>query len=133
MHVYKKSVYRKFATRWSGHVGYRLDYFLKSDEDKEKEEEEKKKEKSGDDINPFAALFGLNKKDKEKKKGDKKEIESKKDIKSDSFVEKSLRVEAANAAAGWLYTVYDIYKKAHGMASAPGDGFDKGDEGIVDS
>ena len=110
-----------------------LDYFLKSDEDKEKEEAEKKKEKSGDDINPFAALFGLNKKDKEKKKGDKKEIESKKDIKSDSFVEKSLRVEAANAASGWLYTVYDIYKKAHGMASAPGDGFDKGDEGIVDS
>jgi hypothetical protein len=96
-----------------------LDEFLG---DKEKEEEEKKEEKS-EDINPFSALFGLfNKKGKKEKKKGITEI---KDIKKDNYVEKRIRAMAAETAASRLYTIYDIYKKAHGMASSPED-FDNG-------
>jgi len=106
-----------------------LDYFLKSPEEKKKEDEkEKKKEKNEDDINPFAALFGLGKKTEKKVKGEKKEVNDVKDIKTDNFVEKSARAAAAEAAAESIHLIYDIYKKAHGMASAPGEGFDRGDE-----
>tara|TARA_Y100000310_G_scaffold228284_1_gene230594 strand:- start:1413 stop:2918 length:1506 start_codon:yes stop_codon:yes gene_type:complete len=102
-----------------------LDYFLGKKEDKIEEEKKKKKEK---DINPFKALFDLFKKDKKKKKGDKKEIIGIKDIKKDNFVEKSIRANAADEAVNFLYNVYDIYKKSHGMASAPGDGFENWEE-----
>jgi len=111
-----------------------LDYFLKSDADKAKDEAKNKKEEVSQDINPFGALFGLFKGGVEKVKGEKKEIGSVKDIKSDNYVERVIRAEASEAAGGSLYTVYDIYKKAHGMASAPGEGFnrlevDEGDTG----
>ena len=57
-------------------------------------------------------------KKKSKKKG-KVEISSVKDIKPDNYVEKAVRSEAVKSASGSLHTVYDIYKKAHGMASLP--------------
>jgi len=98
-----------------------LDYFLKSDEEKAKEDAKNKKEEVSQDINPFGALFGLFKSGAEKVKGEKKEIEGVKDIKSDNYVERVVRAEAIEAAGGSLHTVYDIYKKAHGMASAPED------------
>jgi len=103
-----------------------LDYFLKSDDEKAKENAKDKKEKGENlDINPFGALFGLFKGGAEKVKGEKKEIEGVKDIKADNYVERVVRAEAAESAGGSLHTVYDIYKKAHGMASAPGEGFEK--------
>lgn len=106
-----------------------LDYFLKSKEEREKEEAEKKGEKKeSQDINPFAALFGLfgKKKKKDKKKGE--DIVLKADeIKKDNFVEKTMRGAAVSGAGNTLYTIYDIYKKAHRMASPPGLGFDNFD------
>jgi hypothetical protein len=103
-----------------------LDYFLKSDEEKAKEDAKAKKEESGSqDINPFSALFSLFKGGADKVKGEKKEIGEIKDIKSDNYVERVIRAEAAGAAGASLHTVYDIYKKAHGMASAPGEGFER--------
>ena len=103
-----------------------LDYFLKSDEEKAKEEaEEKKKTGESLDINPFGALFGLFKGGSDKVKREKGEVTEVKDIKPDNYVERAIRAEAAEAAGVSLHTVYDIYKKAHGMASAPGDGFEK--------
>jgi len=101
-----------------------LDYFLKSDEEKAKDDAKNKKEVKSQDINPFSALFGLFK-GVEKMKKKKKEIEDIKDIKSDNYVERVVRAEAAEAAGQSLHTVYDIYKKAHGMASAPGEGFER--------
>ncbi len=106
-----------------------LDYFLKGDEEKKRVKEEIVKDV--DDINPFAALFGLFKTGENTKKGEKKIIGGVKDIKKDNFVEKAVRAEAANAAGATLYAVYDIYKKAHGMASAPNEGFDKVDESMA--
>lgn len=91
-----------------------IDHFL---EDGEKKEEDKKKE---EDITPFSALFSLFSGDLFKSdKKDKKKIESEKDIKKDSYVEQYARTAAADGAKGFLYSVYDIYKKAHGMASSP--------------
>jgi hypothetical protein len=110
-----------------------LDYFLKSKEEKDalREKSEVKSQKS-EDINPFAALFGLGKEKKEKKEEGEVEVLAPKDIKKDNFVEKMMRARGASTAADWLYLVYDIYKKAHGMASAVGTGFDKLDEEVIE-
>lgn len=100
-----------------------LDYFLKSNEDRNREATESEKEKRKD-INPFAALFGRGKKKENKPKNKEEEEVVPEDIKKDNFVEKMMRSSAASGAAGSLYLMYDIYKKAHRMASAPGEGFD---------
>jgi len=98
-----------------------LDRLLKDDKEKEKEDE-KKKEKN--DINPFSALgtsimdlFRSSKKDEKK---DKKDL-GLADLKPDTYIEQFLRISAANSAKKTLYLVYDVYKKAHGQASSPGD------------
>ena len=106
-----------------------LDYFLKSKEEREKEESEKKGEKkASQDINPFAALFGLFGKKKVKKVEKGTDVVLKADeIKKDNFVEKTMRGAAVSGAGNTLYTLYDIYKKAHRMASPPGLGFDNFD------
>ena len=90
-----------------------IDYFLKTDEEKEKDEEEKRK---NIDVNPFSALFNIFKKSNEKKE-EKKEITDIKKIKKDSYSEKLIRKLAENKASENCFTVYDIYKKAHGMPS----------------
>lgn len=93
-----------------------IDYFLKESEEREKDEKKKANE---NDVNPFMALLGLGGKKeekKDKKKDDKKEL---KEIKSDSYVEKMIRKLAQASADGMCYSVYDIYKKGHGMASTP--------------
>lgn len=92
-----------------------LDRFVLKDEEVKKKVEEKKK---ADDTNPFSALLGLFKFDWKKK--DKKKITSAKKIKPDNFVEKQVRALASKGVQDGLYKVYDIYKKSHGMASAPG-------------
>lgn len=103
-----------------------LDYFLMSDEEKKKvEEKEKKVEEKSEDINPFSALLGLGEKKSSKKEKKKEDVILAPDeIKKDNFVEELMRSQASASAANWLYLVYDIYKKAHAMASAPDDGFD---------
>jgi len=86
-----------------------IKYFL---EDK-KPEEEKKKEDKG--TNPFFALLGIGKK-KEVKKEEKKKIEK---IAPDNYYEKVLRELAQNESKKACFTIFDIYKKAHGMPSHP--------------
>ncbi len=100
-----------------------LDYFLKSADEKAKEEAEKDDDKKkGDDINPFAALFGgMRKKKKDKKKDEEKVVLEADKIAKDNYVEGMMREEAVSGAAGGLYTIYDIYKKAHRMASSSTD------------
>jgi len=93
-------------------------HFLDEDEDSDKKKEEKKQ----DDTNPFSALWGLFKKS-DKKVKDKVKIESAKDVKKDNFVEQAVRNIGMEDAKGTMYAIYDVYKKAHGMASSP-DKFD---------
>ncbi len=113
-----------------------LDYFLKTKEERKEMDAEKKMDVEGKgsdlDINPFMALFGLFGK-KDKKKDKKKDFVEAVDIKKDNFVEKTMRGTAMKGVIAILYTIYDIYKKAHRMASAPGIGFDNYDSDISDS
>ncbi len=90
-----------------------IDFFL---EEKNKKEEEKKKK---DQSNPFLALFGAyeNKVDKEaskKKEPDKGD----KPIRKDDWIEKThIRPLAEEVAGATAMSLFDIYKKSHGMAS----------------
>jgi len=87
----------------------------------DKEEGEKgEKEKKEDDTNPFPVLFSLFKFSFSSLKKDKKrDINEPKDIPKDNYVETIVRDKARDSAKGFLFTTYDVYKKAHGMASSP--------------
>jgi hypothetical protein len=85
-----------------------IDHFLKGDEEKE---EPKTMWQSFLDF-----LSGKQKKKEEKKKTEKKEIG---EIKKDSYPESWIRAHAERVAADLCFKLYDIYKKAHGMASVP--------------
>ncbi len=79
-------------------------------------EKEKKEKEENDDINPFSALFSFLKpktksEDKNKEKSDK--------IKPDSYAEKYVRNFAEAKAINSCYAIFDVYKKAHDMASFP--------------
>jgi hypothetical protein len=83
-----------------------------------KAKEEKKK--NPEDINPFSALLDLFSGNWEVgKSSKKKEIKDVKDVEPDNFVEKEVRSETIKSTKGFIYAVYDVYKKAHGMASSP--------------
>lgn len=101
-----------------------LNHFLE-DKTVDKKKEDKKKEE--DDTNPFTALWNLFKLDFGTAKKEKKEIKDAKDIEKDNFVEKDVRINAENTANKLLFTIYDVYKKAHIMASSP-EPFDNGPE-----
>lgn len=85
-------------------------------EDKKKETEKKEEKKDEGDTNPFGALFSLFRGEKKKgKKGDGKPA-----ITADNQYEKILRSQAIIGARKTCYSIYDLYKKAHQMASLPG-------------
>ena len=93
-----------------------IDYFLKKPEEREADEEKKKR---SDDTNPFSAMFDLfknRKSDKKKKEEEKKEMLLK-DIKKDAYVEGIMREIAKSTAEELCFNLYDVYKKAHQMAS----------------
>lgn len=92
-------------------------------EEKAAEEQEKKE---SEDVNPFSALLGIEKKQKSKSKDKKKDKEEKrleilkeKGVSKDSYTESVIRKFGEGKAAGSCFNVFDVYKKAHGMASHP--------------
>lgn len=97
-----------------------LDYFLDEKTPEEKKKEETKGNLSFAEIfEPFAALFGKAEEGESPKK-DKKKKEEKKIIPKEDYVEKELmRSYADFKAKDMTFTVFDIYKKAHGMAAFP--------------
>ena len=121
-----------------------LDYFLMSPAEREVLREgigNRKQEIGSKDINPFVALFGLGKKktplDTKDQTGQgnktgQEKVLAPSEIKKDNFIEKMMRAKGVETAGDWLYLVYDIYKKAHGMASAPSPEFDKYDSEAVE-
>jgi hypothetical protein len=84
------------------------------------EEENKENKKSNDQSNPFLALLGFyNKgpsKNSEKKSPEKEEkIEN---IEKDNWYEKTFfRKTASEKSTDTAFTLFDLYKKAHGMSS----------------
>ncbi len=92
-----------------------IDYFLKTDEEKSKEKESKESSSGG---NPFSALFsGFSFSLGSNKKTEKKIPKNSLEIKKDSYIESAIRKMVADTAAELCFTVYDVYKKSHGMAS----------------
>lgn len=82
-------------------------------------EPELESEKTKDTSNPFKALIGGYNK-KEKKQESKPEDNIKKDVEvhPDTWIEKEhLRKVAAESAADTAFSLFDVYKKVHGMAS----------------
>ncbi len=82
------------------------------------EEKTEDKDASKNAQNPFLALFGKyepKEKNQEKKKPDKIT-----EIYPDNWIEERFfRAKAALNAKATIYNLFDIYKKAHGMASLP--------------
>jgi len=99
-----------------------IDFYL--NDNSEEEEKKKQEELREQDVNPFSALLGLSKifpKKKESKKSEDPDAKGKalekKGISKDSYAESVVRALASKSASKYAYTVYDIYKKAHGMPS----------------
>jgi hypothetical protein len=99
---------------------------LKLDIEEFSDEAKEEKTKS-EDTNPFSALFSFAKrgnkieiKEKNMKKQEEKLKQLKqKGVKGDRYAEKYMRNLAEANAINSCFTVFDIYKKAHGMASFP--------------
>ncbi len=91
-----------------------INYYL--DEETQKKELEEKKKESSDDSNPFLALIGgYNKKSSPKKETKKDDF---KEPSKDNWIEKEhLRTLAAKKAVETIFSLFDIYKKAHTMPS----------------
>lgn len=89
-----------------------INFFLE-----EKDSKEEKKQ-SKDESNPFLALFGFYDKGEKKEAPKKKEDAADKPLKKDDWVEKThLRPLAEEVAKATAMSLFDIYKKSHGMAS----------------
>jgi hypothetical protein len=103
------------TTESLGHLQEDIDYFLKEDE-----EEKTTQKKSNDTSNPFLALIGTYDK-KEIKKEKKKSKEGIKMTVKDKWIEKNFILEEAiKETKESALTIFEIYKKAHGMPSFPG-------------
>ncbi len=86
----------------------------------EEKENEKNKKSSNSEVGPFSALIGSYKKSDKSKKKDSKKKDEKKSIKiqKDSWIEKNhIRPLALEKATETVFTLFDIYKKAHQMPS----------------
>jgi hypothetical protein len=95
------------TTESLGEVQKDIDEFLEPSEKKEK------KTKKTEDVNPFGALFSFLK---------KKEVPVEKEdlsagIKSETEYEKVIRSQAILDAREKCFTIFDVYKKSHGMVS----------------
>ncbi len=82
------------------------------------EKSEEKEKKSEDESNPFLAMIGAYDKKEQKSKKDEKEKKKEIKINPDDWIEKTLlRKLSAENAKDKLFDIFDVYKKAHGMAS----------------
>lgn len=94
------------------HLKEDLDYFLE-------EPDQNVEEGPKDQSNPFKALFGsYNKKEAPKKKEETEKEPKIEYIEPDNWYEKTFfRKKTAEDAKETLFSLFDVYKKAHGMAS----------------
>jgi len=95
-----------------GQLQEEINFFLEDKNIEQKKEEEK------DGSNPFLALFGFYEKKDKKEMPKKKEDKKDKPFQKENWIEKNhLRPLAEEIAKTTAMTLFDTYKKAHGMAS----------------
>ncbi len=93
-----------------GQMQEEIEFFL-NDSDMEKK-------RPGDTSNPFLALIGYYDKEEAQKAKPKKKEQKEIIVNSDNWLEKEhLRKLSASVAEEILFKLFDVYKKAHGMAS----------------
>ncbi len=97
---------------------------LKTDIDEILGEKEEGQEEKQEDTNPFSALFSFlsvksEKKDTEEEKKEKLDKLKKKGLKPENYAEQYLRSISEAEAKNSCFDIYDVYKKAHGMATFP--------------
>jgi len=85
---------------------------LKADIEEFLQEEEQEEKKGTQDVDPFTALFA-----RKKKAGKETQIKTIDKIKSDNYVEKTVRNLAIKSAKRTCFKLFDVYKKTHGMLS----------------
>ena len=92
-------------------------------EDEKKEEVRKKNRGLNADSNPFLAILGLGQeKEERKEKKEESTKEKKLSIAKEKWEETEfLRKPGQKKVKGTHFTIFDIYKKAHGMGSYPRD------------
>lgn len=97
------------TTESLGQLQKEIDYFLS-----EQQADEKKFEEKPHEINPFLALIGFYERKGKKSAPEKKEII----VEKDSWIEAELiRPLVAKKSEEAIFNLFNIYKKAHGMAS----------------
>ena len=100
---------------------------LKLDIEEFTENKKEEDKKSSEDINPFTSLFSFVKRgnklvpeEKIKKQSQEKLLQLKqKGARPDKYAEQYIRNLAEASAINSCFLIFDIYKKAHGMASFP--------------
>jgi len=100
-----------------------LDYFLKDEGDRELESVQKAE---SNDVNPFSALLGLGNSKTKKVTSVSKDVDTARidklkteGVKPDNYKESVLRSLAESNARENCFSVFNIYKKAHGMVNHP--------------
>ena len=114
------------TTESLGQLQEDIEYFLKDEKERKLEQ---KAEIENEDVNPFSALIGRGKKEKKEKisKEDKEKEKQKqkignmkeKGIRPDNYAESLIRSLGELSSGSTCFKVFDVYKKAHGMASHP--------------
>ena len=95
-----------------------INSFLDEKEDEPEKSSPSSEEKTQDSSNPFKALFGGYNKKLEKKEESSDKKKEKTVVRKESFAEKEyIRPCVANEIKKTVFILFDIYKKAHGMAS----------------
>jgi hypothetical protein len=96
-----------------------IDFFLYDKVPKNKPKEEKKKDAPKDQSNPFLALIGAYNEKPEVKKKEEKDKEVKLTTKEKAIEKDYIMKAAGSASAKTTFTLFEIYKKAHGMPAFP--------------
>ena len=111
--IFKNGMYREISEEIKG--------YLKEEEEEKNGKEDTKKTKSNNQLNPFLALFGAYNPKKENTSSPKTEIKKKYFLTpSEKKIENEIIMPQINQAIEEkTFTIFETYKKVHGMASFP--------------
>jgi len=104
-----------------GEISEEIKGYLKEEEEEKNGKEDTKKTKSNNQLNPFLALFGAYNPKKENTSSPKTEIKKKYFLTpSEKKIENEIIMPQINQAIEEkTFTIFETYKKVHGMASFP--------------
>lgn len=104
-----------------GEISKEIEEYMKEEEEEKKGEISTKKEKNSSQINPFLALFGAYNPKKEKTSSSKTKVEKTRSLTPlERNIERNIILPQINEAIEEkTFTIFETYKKVHGMAAFP--------------